>query len=347
MAWQDELRNLDEALAQGRISGDQHRVERDRILASAADAMPGGGQRWQAMNPAPTGAPSDADRTQVVRGGGDPNATAYVQAPRFPPQQQQMQPPPNQQQQFAPQQPVSPPWSDQPGSGFTSTGDWAHTRQGPEVFEDTGKGDAGKWVAVAIIVLLLGGAATWWFGFREDSGSTAQETTTSSTPTTQAKPVVMTDLPDPSGQPNGNTGEYTPEEAKTKKVIGDADFAAVKTSGTAKLFYKAAIDQGIGYSVSAFPAKDGGAANELSDALVAQHTNIGMAPFEIAGVPKGVSVMKVQMPQPKQILIRAVYIAGNTVVRVGVLATPSVTEQQAVDGFTKYLKKVLESVPAQ
>jgi len=347
MAWQDELRALDEALAQGRISSDQHRVERDRILAGASGAVPGGGQHWQAMNPAPAAGQPDAERTQVVRGGADPNATVFVQAPRFPQQPQQQQHLQQQPPHFAPSPPMSPPWSDEQGTGFTSTGNWSQVRQGPEVFENTHESNTGKWVAVAIIVVLLGSAATWWFGFRE-TDTTAQPPTTSSAPTTQQpQPVAMADLPSPSGQPSSNTGEYNLDEAKAKKVVGEPEHKSAKDSGVTKVLYKSAVDQEFGYAVSGFITKDTTSASDLSDALVQQHTNLGMAPLEIAGIPKGVSVMKLTMQQPQQTLIRAVYVSGVTTIRVGVLVAGSVGEQAAADGFAKYLKQVLAAVPVK
>lgn len=101
MTWQDELRQLDEALAEGRVSAEDYRNRRDQLLASAASVAPRAGDkgstdsakepgtgspfpppfRWNAETPAETtqviGAvagedaeptPGDSDRTQVVPG---------------------------------------------------------------------------------------------------------------------------------------------------------------------------------------------------------------------------------------------------------------------------------------
>lgn len=369
MAWQDELTALDDALAQGRITADQHRSERDRILAAASSAPPPstpppgmpapGAPKWQVANPmaAGPGAPAgDADRTQVVPGGGggDPNKTAYVQMPRGgfqpnpnqPPQQQQQQQQPN--QQFAPAPPAAPPWASQ-DAGFGSTGqNWGYARQGPEVFDDTDSGGGKKWLVVGlVVVLLLAGGAVWFFGFSGGGSDTGGGTTTSTT-TSKPEPIKLDKLPNPPGQANEiNTGEFTLDEAKTKKILGANEQKAVAAAGTEKFPHKSSTENGVGYAVSAFPAKDDGAATELGDALVRQNTSIGMAAVKLTGVPEDVSVMKVHIPDSNQYLLRAVYVTGDTTVRVGVLASGKLTEAKVTEAFEKFLKQALEAVPVK
>lgn len=77
MSWQEELRNLDEELASGRLSADDYRIRRDQVLSSAV-------------------AYGDPSQQQVQQPG---------QAPQQPFQQQQ---PPPQQQPQPPQQPGQP-----------------------------------------------------------------------------------------------------------------------------------------------------------------------------------------------------------------------------------------------
>ncbi|TQM81887.1 hypothetical protein FHX81_4273 [Saccharothrix saharensis] len=360
MAWQDELAALDEALAQGRITADQHRSERDRILAAVSSAPAAGALKWQASNPtaAGQGAPAgDADRTQVVPGG-DPNKTAYVQVPRGgfpPPNQQAPQPPqpgrqPGQQpgQQFAPAQPVAPPWAS-PDAGFGSTGqNWGYARQGPEVFEDTASGGGKKWLLVGlVVVLLLAGGAVWYFGFN-GGGSDQAGTTSTAASTPKPEPIKLDRLPNPPGQANeANTGEFTLDEAKTKKIVGANEQKAVAAAGTGKFPHKSSSDNGLGYAVSAFPTKDDGAATELGDALVRQNTSIGMAPLKLSGVPENVSVMQVRLPDSNQYLLRAVYVTGDTTVRVGLLGSAKLAEPKVTEAFDKFLKQVLEAVPAK
>jgi len=92
MSWQEDLQQLDRALAAGQISADDYRLRRDEVLANAAQALPGGAQqsqqqtppqqpagpfpppfRWGAQSEATQVVPSgDGERTQVVRPGATP-----------------------------------------------------------------------------------------------------------------------------------------------------------------------------------------------------------------------------------------------------------------------------------
>jgi hypothetical protein len=86
MSWQEDLQQLDRALAAGQISADDYRLRRDEVLAIAAQALPGAAPQQQQPQqpqgpfpppfrwgqPDPTEAtqvvgPSDSERTQVVR----------------------------------------------------------------------------------------------------------------------------------------------------------------------------------------------------------------------------------------------------------------------------------------
>lgn len=71
MSWQDELRELDRALASGEVSADEYRARRDNILSSAA----GGGPQ-----PVP-GTPNANDQTQTMRPITGPQPVQPVQAP--------------------------------------------------------------------------------------------------------------------------------------------------------------------------------------------------------------------------------------------------------------------------
>ncbi|MFD1147832.1 DUF1707 domain-containing protein [Saccharothrix hoggarensis] len=96
MSWQDELRELDTALAEGRISADDYRQRRDQVLSGAAEVPQTGPQsgpfaapfRWEAANPQQPQQPQPpqhqpqhpqqpgADATQVV-----PNQAGLPQQP--------------------------------------------------------------------------------------------------------------------------------------------------------------------------------------------------------------------------------------------------------------------------
>jgi hypothetical protein len=373
MAWQDELAALDDALAQGRVTPDQHRSERDRILASvssmppllgAPDAAGTDASKWQVANPMAAGQsapPGDSDRTQVVPGGGDPNKTAYVQMPRggFPPGQpnqhgqpnRQNQPPHPQQpnQQFAPSQQAAQPWANQ-DAGFGSAGqNWGYAKQGPEVFDDTETGGGKKWLLVGlVVVLLLSGGAVWYFGFRGDGSEQGGSTTSTAPSTVKAEPVTLDRLPNPPGKVNeARTGEFTLDEAKTKKMLNAVEHKAIDKAGTEKFSHKSSTDNNVGYAVSAYPTKDEDSATGLGDALVGQHTSIGMTAVKLPGLPENVSVMKVHLVKSDQHLIRAVYVTGDTTVRVGVLAPGTLSEAKVTEALDKFLNQVLEAVPAK
>src|SRR5262245_27964003 len=117
MSWQDELAQLDSALASGQISADEYRTRRDRVIAQAsgqsAPEQPQHPQQqagaepthvFRPVNPAQAQGYEDrtqivpggqqgngGDRTQVVgRGGGDADSTQIVPnmpPPQFPPPQ--------------------------------------------------------------------------------------------------------------------------------------------------------------------------------------------------------------------------------------------------------------------
>jgi hypothetical protein len=102
MSWQEDLQQLDSALAAGQISADDYRLRRDEVLANAAQALPGGAQQQQQQPQQPAGPfpppfrwdqpgapaeatqvvrPGDAERTQVVRPGTPPQGVPQQQPP--------------------------------------------------------------------------------------------------------------------------------------------------------------------------------------------------------------------------------------------------------------------------
>lgn len=84
LAWQEELRKLDEELASGRITAENYRIRRDSLLSSAATSPQGpppSASESTAMIPPVTGngpPPANADRTQVVSTGDAADKTQVV-----------------------------------------------------------------------------------------------------------------------------------------------------------------------------------------------------------------------------------------------------------------------------
>lgn len=355
MAWQDELKALDDALATGKISPDQHRLQRDELLAAASGGGPAVG-RWVVANPAANhGQPqapdqvrnpaADAERTQVVSSGAtDSERTQVVRPvsgpfPQQPQQPQQPRPPYPPQHQPGPHSGgfPAPPWSDNAPS-------WQmQGMQGPEVFAQAGPGPK-KWLGVLVVVLVVAliGGAVWWFGFRSSNDTGTGTSSTGSTSTAAGSAFDAGRLPDPKGQPRAKNGEYSLDDAKSSKVVSEKDVKALEASGVTRLVDKVASKDGVSFAASAFVAKDATAAGELADALVANQTAAGMTPFEGGSLPESVSLMK--LATGDQFLYRALYTSGDVTIRIATAAPSTVPEQVVVDNFQTYVAEVVESV---
>jgi hypothetical protein len=229
MSWQDELQQLDSALASGQISADEYRIRRDRAIAQASGQsapeqnQPPAGEATQVVRPVspphgertqivpPVGGGGGADRTQVV-GGHDnssdstqvvPGAQAAGHQPQFPPPPP---PPPwetgHPQQQQQPQQNMSaPPWGGE-DSLPPEFGQQSWPTQGPEVFEESGSGNTGRTIAIvvaAILVIGLIGAGVWYFGFNnksDDGGGGGDKTQAKTTEKTTKETPEKANLPE-------------------------------------------------------------------------------------------------------------------------------------------------------
>lgn len=106
MSWQDDLRQLDQALAQGQVSADEYRKRRDQLLATAAGTSAAPAQPAQPAQPLPPAQPAQPASPA-------PPAAEQAGQAESPPAQQQ---PAAQQQQ--PSGPFAPPfrWEPTPDS---------------------------------------------------------------------------------------------------------------------------------------------------------------------------------------------------------------------------------------
>ncbi|WP_409489411.1 flagellar basal body-associated protein FliL [Amycolatopsis sp. cmx-11-12] len=132
VSWQEELRNLDEELASGRLSADDYRLRRDQVLSSAvaygdpAQQQVQQPQPFQQQQPPPappqqpqapqqSGQPSSADSTQIIAPVNQPSPGGEGERTQVVPNwQQQQQADPNRTQ-------VVPPVASPPG-GFPQQG---------------------------------------------------------------------------------------------------------------------------------------------------------------------------------------------------------------------------------
>ncbi len=215
MSWQDELHQLDSALAAGQISADEYRTRRDQLVAKASGQPQPQQPRQQDAEPThvfravppqqpafdQTQAVRDQDhsseRTQVVSGQDNSSESTQVVPgaaaagrPQFPPPPP---PPPWETQHPQQQQHLSqPPWANDDLPPEFGQQSWP--RQGPEIFNEPGKSGTGRIVAIVVAIVLVlgaGGAAVWWFGIRDSTDTPAAEESNKNQPppsTTSAPP---------------------------------------------------------------------------------------------------------------------------------------------------------------
>jgi hypothetical protein len=212
MTWQEELRKLDSALAEGELAANEYRKRRDEILAAASSAQPPSPVIGPPTGPRPVITPEavaetdnaevtqivnvdsgEAEQTQIIdaaTAGGTAdektrdtgaNEVERTQVVTAEPPQAQPQPP------MAPQQPV---WAAQLPDPNAPTGTFPRPPQpmaGPTVtpmdaqdlFTSNKPPRGGKkpWLIglVVLVVLALVGGAVWFFAFRDDEPSQAAD----------------------------------------------------------------------------------------------------------------------------------------------------------------------------
>lgn len=347
MTWQDELRRLDEELATGRISADDYRTRRDRIMATAvspgSEPAPAPSESTTIMAPItsatpPPGKPEDADKTQIVPGGNvdsdrtqsvggwratppeDPNRTQVVpgvpqqpfansRPPRPAPGEQNL--PPWQQEE-----PLAPPWAGQdfPPLVTAGTPDWA--LQGPEVFETKKKSGAGKVLGIiAIVVVLVGIAAGAYFLFRPDANNQADpggggDKTSESVPTTEEKPKgPIAELPGDQ-QNMGKVKTFT--DVENIDYLTPQEIAIYQAGDASESAVAISTDSDVRIIVLVVTMSSPEAAAEARDALAALQLRFDLAERETEeGVQAAVNEKASSGP-----LQRAHYSSGDKVIRI-------------------------------
>lgn len=349
MSWQDELQQLDSALAAGQLSADDYRVRRDAILSRASG---------QSTDEAPSSQPSLSERTQVVRPVSPPavehtqvvsNQTGHAErtqvvsahdpsadstqivsssatgAPRsqgFP----ALPPPPpweSARPNMSAPAPVAPPWggSDDLPVGFGQA-NWPS--QGPEVFAESEKSGAGKIIAIALVALLVVGgvgAAVWFFALKPGGGPEAGPSQTTQTTTSSQKPVLP-----PPNIPKGPFIEIPGKEALnrtlpidqavTRKLPTEKEAALMQANQIVEVGGLVTEENGLRRGIWAFKVAEGG---DAKAALTAMDKLYEQSKFvlETSSVP-GVSVRKQAAASPDAItVIRAHFVTeGGYMVRV-------------------------------
>jgi hypothetical protein len=267
---------------------------------------------------------SNADRTQVVRG-------------------QQQQGAPWQAQQGTPwggdQNAYSPPWAggdpeQQQWSGFNT--------QGPEVFDESGKGKGKVFAIVGVVVVVLAIAAgVYFFVIKPNGGQTVAADPTSSSaaaPTTTTKPK-----PKPFGTlfvPEGNSAgpkTYTAEELATAKPLPTPDLLVLKQVGVTEARSVIVVENEVTSSLWAFKSGDSAA---LLEAMDTDQKRFGFAEDPTAKQGTIVPSKSVQTSGEKSITVyRAHYVAGTEVIRTEVFAVDETSARKRFDEvFAEQLK---------
>ncbi|TQM81888.1 hypothetical protein FHX81_4274 [Saccharothrix saharensis] len=365
MSWQEDLQELDNALASGKITADEYRVRRDQVLANASGPQP---QQPPSPFPEPfkwnsgpdatqVVQPGQADRTQVVRPDvpqqqpGDADRTQYVQPVAVPR-------PDVDRTQVVPQGPTSggfpaqpqpdwsggastPPWG---GGDFGGGSPWGTA--GPEVFEEE-SGGKGRIIAVVLVVVLVvglgfGAYMIWGRG----SGTTGAGGTSSQTPSTT---TVTTTTP-PKRTPDGPFVEVPGKLSQFKTLsIEDALAAKLPTLEEAQLVQSGGATE-VRYVVSRDEATKlvqgiWAFQTDRPDALLSTVDNLyAAANFQVVpGAPTGVIARNLALtPQNPTAIYRAHYAVDDFVVRVEAYGPD---EAAAKAAFDELLARQLEEHP--
>ncbi|MGW5050821.1 hypothetical protein [Actinokineospora sp. NPDC004072] len=370
MSWQEELRILDEELATGRISADEYRVRRDKVMSSAIAQPPqqdqqsektqyvtpvqppqpveggdrtqvvSGGDRtqavaggWQAARPN-----SDADRTQVVPG------SAMPMGGQMPPHAMPGPPPPPWGHQPAPEE-MAPPWA---GSEFpplaASNPDWI--KQGPEVFDSPG-GGKGKVIALVVVLLLVVGGlgvGAYFMFFKETASAGPAQTSEPAPPTTTTPPPPPDPLPlgDMPGKVTVNRAVTTFADMPGQRYLTDGEITAY-TAGKASDTKLVICDLGGGdrlvVMLVQMPSEE--AAEKAAKDL--NKVQIGNGMKQQSGSPAGVLVATREAEDGNAGRFRAHFASGDIVVRLD-LSTKDTSSGQVT--FNDSLAGQLDKTPA-
>lgn len=374
MSWQDELAQLDSALASGQISADEYRTRRDRVIAQASgqsapeqpqQPQQQGGDPTQVFRPVnpQTQQPAFGDRTQIVtgqqgndrtqvvgQGQGDADSTQIVPnmpPPQFPPPQA---PPPWETHQ--PQQPAMspPPWANEELPPEFGQQSWP--RQGPEVFEEKSGGGAGKTVGIIIavvLVLALAGGAIWFFGFRDkgndnqagNGGGGTSQTQEEKTTTTTSPPPNVPDGPFielPGDEVLNHT--FPIQEAIAQKQPANGEPELAQSVGVSEIGGLVTEEDGLRRGIWAFKLGDG---SDPAAVLNAMDQFYQQAQYELISQDNGVLIRKLAAKNPgEQTAFRAHYLIDGYMVRVEVYGTDSANVESE---FTDLLEKETKKFP--
>ncbi|HEX6359832.1 hypothetical protein [Actinophytocola sp.] len=350
MTWQEELRQLDSALAGGELSANDYRKRRDEILAAASSAQPPSPVIGPPTGPRPAVPPEDkpdspdaAEVTQVVNVDGAESAAEVTQiisnpikgnngakaAPATPdeptspalqpPQWASLPPTHNSQTTVASFPPVPPPPPQVTGPAVTPL-------DAQDLFTSNKAPTGGKKPLlvglVALVVLALAGAAVWFFAFNGDEpADTAGGTGESTEQTTEElpEPVDITKIELP-GEAAANSGEMDITRASELAVIAPAEATLLADAGAKALTYIGHADGNYRFLLYAYKSDSPAAAKELTGKILGVQKQLGFTDTTVEGVPDTVTVTTVSNSEAAA--VRGVYTYGDTTIQLSVLQIP-------------------------
>ena len=372
MSWQDELRQLDEELAAGRIGAEQYRARRDQVIAAAANPTgaqppssaesttmlppvgpPSGPQPQQSMPPQPANPmPANPDRTQAIspnwQTGPRPEAGMGMPGPGYPPGPQSPAQGFAQQQSPWGEQPAdsAPPWAGQDFPPLAANNE-SWVKQGPETFSE-GKSNTGRIIAivgVVIVLIGLGIGAFVLFGkggsgnnTNQAGGATSTTTTAPPTTTTPPSPVRIGAIP---GTDTGKSITSAGDLAQLN-YLNPNELQAYQTAtngtGLAKIEVHQ-LDDGDLAIVLTVQAQSAAAANTAVNTLTNIQTNNKATQVQAPVV----GVQMTSVTDGGNTTIRAHYVHDNVIVRVEVRGPNPTT---ALQDMTTVLNAQLAALSA-
>jgi hypothetical protein len=381
MTWQEELRQLDSALAGGELAANEYRKRRDEILAAASSAQTPSSVIGPPTGPRPAVAPdadsaevtqivtvdggasepelvSEADSTQIIS---DPTKHEQTQVVTQHAQAEQTQVIATTDERTAPalpQQQQPSPWAahrpdpNAPGGAFPRPPQpmlpppTVTPMDAQDLFaSNKAPRDSGTkpWLValVALVVLALAGGAVWYFAFRDDSASTADPAPTSQAPK-PPKPVDLASIALP-GEAAKNSGEMDIAKAGELKVIAPAEAALLADAGVGPMVYSGSADGDFRYLLYSYQSDDVEAAKQLTDGIADVQKNIGLTVTEVADVATGVAVTGVS--NSSAATLRGLYTYGDTTIQLCVLQVPTGEPAALSAKFAAALKAVTDAAP--
>jgi hypothetical protein len=372
MTWQEELRQLDAALANGEVSAGDYRRRRDEILAAASSAQSPAPSLADAAAQAQAPAGFDAnavdnttelaDQTQTIHAidtdNSDAEATQIVtsaDSTQVVGVENTQGPTEAEQTQIITQTQQAPTWASHLPDPSAQTGSFPRPQQpmqpaitpshAQEVFGGSApqrSGGKGWLIAIIVVVVLaLAGGGVWWFLLRDDGGNQAENPPPTTQEETQqpppAKNIDEVSLP---GEPAPNTGDQTIAEAKQARVVGAGEADKLANAGITDLSYSGSSEGSYRYLLYAYPSDDAAA---TTDTVLQVQQELGIAPVELPDVPDGVSVA--QLTNAKASVLRAVYTAGDRTIQLSVLQVPAGSAEELSAEFSEVLATLVEAIP--